>query len=180
MLEQHKSYCGDSISWQSDYTDYPSTTWSLTAYLNGPRNLAVSGSASGTGYEIFVTAAQTAALPPGTYTITEVVTSGASRATVSTITVELLQDPATLPAGYDNRSHVKKVFDAIKAVIENRATQAEEKITIAGRSLDRTPMKDLIVLYKQYESMVKAEEAAENISNNMGSGNSVYVRWGSN
>jgi hypothetical protein len=178
MLETNTSYIGDSLEWSSSYSDYPSSTWTLAVYFNGPRSLVVSGTADGSiGFSTFVSASQTAGLLAGQYKVVEVVTSGSRRATVSTTTFEFLSNPALTPAGTDARSHVRKVFEAIKAVIEGRATQAEENISIGGRSLSRTPLAELLKLYKQYEQMVRDEEASEKIAKGMSSGNSVYVRW---
>ena len=63
------------------------------------------------------------------------------------------------------RDHYRIVLDAINAVIEGRATQAEEEFSIAGRSLRRTPLKDLLGFKLQYERLLAASQEQEKIDN---------------
>ena len=52
----------------------------------------------------------------------------------------------------DLRSHAKKVVDAIEAVIENRATIDQQSMSIAGRSLSRMSIDDLLNFRNQYKN----------------------------
>lgn len=62
----------------------------------------------------------------------------------------------------DTRSHVKKVLDAIEAVIENRATKDQMSYSIAGRSLSKTPLPDLERLRDRYRYEYNMEVRAMN------------------
>lgn len=65
-------------------------------------------------------------------------------------------DPTAVEEGQDIRGHAQKVLDAIEAVIEKRATKDQESYTIAGRTLARTPIKDLLELRQKYKDEVKS------------------------
>ena len=48
--------------------------------------------------------------------------------------------------------HVRRVIDAIEAVIERRATKDQKSYSIDGRSLERTPIDELLLLRDRYRA----------------------------
>ena len=68
------------------------------------------------------------------------------------------------------------MLEAIQAVIESRATKDQEEYTIAGRSLKRTPLPELIKLLNFYETRVAGEQAAENLAKGTGRPRAIQVR----
>lgn len=66
--------------------------------------------------------------------------------------------------GHDTRSHVKKVLDALKAMIENKASKDQIYYMIEGRALSRIPPEDLLnwlgVYQKKYTDELNAEKRA--------------------
>ena len=52
----------------------------------------------------------------------------------------------------DVQSHARKVLSAIEAVIEGRASQDQMSYSIAGRSLSRMPIDDLLTLRDRYRA----------------------------
>ena len=66
--------------------------------------------------------------------------------------------------GHDTRSHVKKVLDALEAMIENKASKDQSYYMIEGRALTHIPPEDLLNwlgIYKQkYAEEVNAEKRA--------------------
>ena len=50
------------------------------------------------------------------------------------------------------QSHARKVLSAIEAVIEGRASQDQMSYSIAGRSLARMPIEDLLLFRDRYRS----------------------------
>lgn len=64
-------------------------------------------------------------------------------------------DPTAIEEGQDLRGHAQRVLDAIEAVIEKRATKDQESYTIAGRSLSKTPISELLKLRDAYKEEVK-------------------------
>jgi hypothetical protein len=58
----------------------------------------------------------------------------------------------------DTRSHTYKVLMAIRACIEGSATREDESYTIAGRSLARRSLKDLMELEQSYMKRYQQEQ----------------------
>lgn len=68
--------------------------------------------------------------------------------------------PALTSATGDIRSHARKVLDAINATIEKTATKEQQSYTVAGRSLARRSIDELLTLRDRYQRIVNQEEGA--------------------
>ncbi len=123
------------------------------------------------------TAATTAAYTAGDYQWQLVATLTTTRYTIALGRVVLLDNVAARIALYDNRSHAKKVLDAIEAVLEGRASRQDQAYSIAGRSLSLTPIPDLIKLRQIYKREYEGELATENINAGLGSGRKILTRF---
>ena len=77
----------------------------------------------------------------------------------------------------DVRSHAKKVLDAIEAVLENRASQDQMSYSIAGRSLSRMSIDDLMTFRNRYRAEYLREIKLARIKNKQASGNTIKVRF---
>jgi hypothetical protein len=75
------------------------------------------------------------------------------------------------------RSHAKTVFDSICAVIENRASMDQSSMSIAGRSLSRMSIDELLTFKDRYKAEWLKEVKMARIKNNQGSGNTIKVRF---
>lgn len=170
---------GDRWAWKrTDLTEYGSgytLSYELTAE-GGGTPVTLTAAFSGSDYIIEVGAATTAAYPPGTYRWVALITrdSDSERYRIGYGTVIVRPDPATSTA--DPRSHAKKVLDAINAVLETRATQDQMAYTINGRTLERTPIKDLLRLRDDYAKAVRDEMIVERVAKGLGTGNQIKVR----
>ena len=100
-----------------------------------------------------------------------------TRYTIAEGWITLLDNISGRTALYDNRSHAKKVLDAIEAVIEGRASQDQMSYSIAGRQLSRTPIPDLMRLRAMYKSEYDGEVATANIEAGLSSGNKIHTRF---
>ena len=78
------------------------------------------------------------------------------------------------------RSHAKIVLDAIEAVIENRANIDQSSMSIAGRSLSRMSIDDLLTFRARYKAEYLKEVKQARIKNGRGSGNTIKVNFGKN
>ena len=76
----------------------------------------------------------------------------------------------------DPRSDNKIILDAITAVIKGRATKDQESYSINGRSLSRTPLKDLMDMQSHYQALYNGELRKEAIKNGLGHGGKIRVR----
>lgn len=175
--EPTEAVSGDTWLWTRDLADYPAGTWTLTYYFkNRTQEFTIAATADGTTHVVAAAKATTAAYQPGEYHWTAVVDDGAERKTVERGTLIVLPDPAATGAGYDGRTHARKVLDAIEAVLENRATMDQEEYSIGGRSLKRTPVKDLMAMHEKYRALVNAEENRDAVANGRAPKNRMLVR----
>ncbi len=173
---------GDRWAWKRGdlAADYAVASYSLKYSLRllgtTATEIEITAAETGGEYVVEVPSATTAAYTAGTYAWQAYITrtSDSERVLVGTGTMKVVanRDIATT----DPRTHARKVLDAIEAVLESRATKDQEEYAIAGRSLRRTPIEDLLVLRDRYRADVRAEERAEKIKNGMQGGGRILVR----
>jgi hypothetical protein len=182
-IEPSQIVAGDRIAWKrTDLgTDYNPTSYALTysARLEdgGTTEIAITASESSLDYIVEVAAATSAAYTVGVYHWQAYITrsSDSERITIDNGTWEVLtnRDAATT----DPRSHVEKVIDAIEAVIEGRASQDQAGYSIAGRSLSRTPIPELLVLRDRYRAEYVRIQREESILNGLGHSGRILTRF---
>ncbi len=159
---------GDRWMWKrADLgADYPPASYSLKYSLRaegaGSTEIEINASESGADYVVEVASATTAGYTADTYAWQAYITrtSDSQRVLVDSGTVKIVANRDASTA--DPRTHAKIVLEAIEAVIESRASKDQEEYAINGRSLKRTPLKDLIMLRTTYRAEVAAETAAAN------------------
>ena len=159
--------------WTKTVPDYPATAWTLTywckqAATSGAK-FSIVATASGSDYSVSVAAATTAGYTADTYTWVAVVTSGSEAYEVDRGTFEILAK-YNADAALDDRSHARKVLEAIEAVIESRATVDQQEYTIGMRSLKRMTVEELMMFRDKYRAEVYAETAAERAANGQRTG----------
>jgi len=76
-----------------------------------------------------------------------------------------------------NPDHARNMLNAIEAVLEGRITADVESYSIAGRSITKIPVSELLVLRSKYKAEVQSQEAAENVSLGLGSGRKIKTRF---
>ena len=170
---------GDTIIWDVKIPDYPADEgWALSYYLkNATSNIgAINASADGADYTVTVTATASASYTIGDYHYQAFVTKGSERFTVDSGKITINKNFAD-SGNYDDRSHAKVVLEAVEAVIEGRASKDQESYTIAGRSLARTPIPDLMVLRDRYKAEGVREDRADRIKRGLGHSGRVKVRF---
>lgn len=161
---------GDSWSWSETAADYPGGTpgWSLSyVLLNAAarHQLLATWDAAARAHRFETAAAASAVVPAGLYTWTELAshTDGRRQALV-TGTVRILPDPLTADL-VDARSHARRMLDAIRACLEQRATSGDlDLVAIASGSAggNRSAQYDLAqlhVLHRFYTAQVAGEDA---------------------
>ena len=154
---------GDTWTWQRSFSDYPATDWTLgyTLFKSGTR-ITFTASASGSDHLVTLAAATTAGYTAGRYDWVAAVTKGAERYQVDSGVVQILPNVATISAGYDGRSHARKMLDAIEATLEGSATASELSLVQAALG-DRRMQHDpsaLRQLRRDYAAQVAAEDLA--------------------
>lgn len=173
---------GDTLDFTTTLADYPASAGWVLTYRLMPRTsgtaITIVGSASGDDHRTTATATTSATWTAGEYSWAAYVALGDERYTVDTGVVTLTPNLATATA-HDNRSAARIALDAVEAVIGNRATLDQEQYSIAGRSLQRTPMADLLRLRSALRIDVAREDAANRRKLGLDDGRRIYLRAGS-
>ena len=168
---------GDTWEWEFSDSDYPASTWTLTyALVDSNRKITITASADDDTHSVSVAMATTAAYVPGIYHFQAYVTDGTDRFKVDEGTVEVLPNFAAATA-YDNRSHVKKVLDALEALIEGKASKDKASYSIGGRSISHMSPAELIEWRDNYRAQYVREIRKERIAQGKAAGSTVKVRF---
>lgn len=137
--------------------EYPAPEWEISAILRGPTPIDLTATGDGDIHTFEAAAALTTTWPAGAYAVSIRATRAAEVVEVEAGEIEILADLAAVSTTHDPRGHARLVLDAIEAVIENRATKDQQSYTIGGRSLQRTPLGDLLNLRAHYRREVARE-----------------------
>ena len=183
----------NGYSLSSDFaftTDLATTTIGLGAAIEADANLSALVSVATNSTDVITLTAKTAGTPN---TITTTVTDGggtAAAATVANVTPNVYNERYLVWSGrikvladlesastHDGRTHVKKVLDAIEAVLENRASKEVLDSDIEGVQLRRIPHAELLEMREKYLSYYRQELAAESIKAGRQTGRMVLARF---
>jgi len=167
-------FSGDSIYFTESLSHY--ATWSISYRLVGPQAISLVATEEPSGiFTVSVSSSISAGYLPGLYSWSAIASLGTERVTLATGKLTVLPNPAAAAAG-DQRSHARKVLEAIEAVLERRATEDHLSYTIAGRSLSKIPHAELFDLRQKYRALVIAEERAERLAQGRSSSATIKVR----
>ncbi len=153
--------------------NYPAPEWDLELFMRGASSVDLSASADDDQHVLTATAAVTATWKPGRYRYELRAKRGDDTLSIETGELIIAPDLAAQGAGFDGRDHARKVLDAIEAVIEGRASIDQQSYTINNRSLQRTPIADLLKLRDRYRAEVQAKKSARR---GFGMGRTIKVR----
>ena len=143
---------GDRVQWKQSFSDFPASSFDLSYFLvNESNQIKIDASADGDDFLISVPATTTAGFNAGIYSFIARVDDGAGDIeTVDVGKIEILPDFEAATTGFDDRSHVKKVLDALEATILGKASLDQLSYSIAGRSISRLSPSELIEWRDQY------------------------------
>ncbi len=167
---------GDYWAWKrtSLSEEYPVASFSLKYkfhLISGTTasNFVINATESGNDY-IFASSS-TSSQTAGDYRWTAIVvrTSDQVEAILNEGYLTIVDDGA--------RSHVKIVLDSIEAVIEGRANMDQSSMSIAGRSLSRMSIDELMTFRDRYKTDWLKEVKMARIKNGMASGNTIGVKF---
>ena len=175
---------GDFWAWKKDNlaTDYPTADYSLSYEFNLIDGATASNftlTATESNDEYIISTSDTGSYTKGEYNWVSYITrtSDSARVKIAEGYIEIQDNYATTSASV--RSHAKIVLDAVKAVIENRATMDQSSMSIAGRSLSRMSIDELFTLKDRYQAEFDKEVKKAKIKNGQSSGNTVLTKFGS-
>ena len=156
---------GDTLDFTDVVADYPATAaWVLkyrlvprfTAPVQAPVELTAT-TVNTTDYRVQATPTATAAWTPGTYNWFRWVEKAGERQSLGSGSLTVQVNPATVAQGADIRSQAEAALDAINAVLANRATVDQQEMSIAGRSLKRMTVDELLKLREHFEGQVNKD-----------------------
>jgi hypothetical protein len=162
---------GDRWQWKRSLTDYPASTWTLSYSMHRlhatAAKISITAGADGDTHSVDVAAATTAAYTDGDYEWFAFVTDGTTRRLVDEGTIKVHAD-LEADAAVDRRGHWRIVLDAVQAVLQDRATKDQMAYSIAGRSISRMPVEDLIALESKAQAKVNSAERRDRSKNGLG------------
>lgn len=175
---------GDYLAWKNTslVSDYPVASYALTydASFKGTKIAitALEDAGPPEAYYVEVGGTVTADYTPGTYVWSAYITDSSDatkRIQVDYGTWTIKPNLAVSTA--DPRSHNEIILDALEATLESRATVDQASYSIAGRSLSRMDVNDLLRWKAIYTWRVKREIQLERIRNGQRPGNTIDVRF---
>ena len=173
---------GDFWAWKKDNlaTDYPTADYSLSYEFNLIDGATASNftlTATESNDEYIISTSDTGSYTKGEYNWVSYITrtSDSARVKMAEGYVEVQDNYATTSASV--RSHAKIVLDAVKAVIENRATMDQSSMSIAGRSLSRMSISELYELKDRSQEEYNAEVKKAAIKNGKSSRTTILTKF---
>lgn len=158
---------GDTVAWSRSFADYPASAgWSLHYKLVGPSaSYSVDATASGDAFAVTIPAATSVNYAPGNYSLQEYVSNDAGdRYTTGITPLAIAANLAAAPsAGMDTRSDAQQMLDSVNAVLKGRAGEAEQQVTINGRSIVYMPVADLLALRSRLLLQVQNERRSQGL-----------------
>ena len=113
----------------------------------------MTATAEGDDHVITIAPADSKTYPPGIYSYVARMENGVVEIySIDTGKIEILPDFAAATTGYDDRAHVKKVLDALEAVILGKASKDQLSYSIAGRSISRLSPSEIIEWRNTYRA----------------------------
>lgn len=165
--EPRNIVAGDTASWYLLLGNYPPPTWTLSYSLRGQGqgmyiNFSEVVSPDGQQHLIQILPAITINWIPGLYKFQSYVTNSITTDRITINWGEINIQPnlsADDPA--DPRSYVRRTRDILQAAMQGRLPQGMEHYSIGGRSISKIPLKELNMLWREYQGYVQQEEQAE-------------------
>jgi hypothetical protein len=182
--EPYQLQLGDRWVWKREdlSDDYPTNAYALSYEFNivdgsTHTNFTISATEVSDVYYVEVGSSTTANYTKGNYQWFAYITrsSDSERIMIDDGFLEVIDNYATTTS--DIRSHAKVVLDAIEAVIENRATIDQQSMSIAGRSLSRMSIDDLLNFRNQYKNEYLRELKKARVKNGSSSGSVIRVKF---
>jgi hypothetical protein len=167
---------GDTLTATVSRTAYPASEWVLTVYLsNATSAYSFEASTDGDNHLIEVSATSTGSWAPGLYQYAVTVfNDDGDTYTIERGSTTIL---SSLGSVSETRSLVKQTLDALEATLLGRATQDQLRYSIAGRSIDKIPVPDLLKLRDQFKAEYNQELQAEKIAKGLSTNNRILVRF---
>lgn len=169
---------GTTVKIEKSYPEYKASDgWTMFISLRGPGKYDFWAIGDGDNFVLELASGTTSSILPGEYWFEIYVERSGVRYAVETGNIKVLQALIYQNDNYDGRSEVKRILDAIESTLEGRATSDQLMYTIAGRSISKIPIPDLIQLRGVYKAEYLNELQTEQIKKGLGSGRKILARF---
>ena len=183
--EPNELVVGDYWVWKRDdlASDYPTDSYALTYEFHedsgggGSHKFTITATEANDTYYIEVPTTTTANYSVGDYIWGAYITRTSDSARIQIDEGKTTVSANLADTNADLRSHAKKVLDAIEAVIEGRATIDQSSFSLAGRSLSRMSIDELMTFRDRYHAEYLKEVRLARIKNKQGSGTTIKTRF---
>jgi len=183
MNEPKTIYAGDKIEWTESNSDYPASEgWTYKVRLiNSAGKIDIGSTADGDDHDVSIASTTSAAYTAGKYMLQPYYehTDG-TKEFQTQFEVEVIAD-ILLVNTYDYRSHAQTTLDAIEAMIESRASVAQQSIQIStplgGRSLQYLTFEELIKAKEYYTALVEGEKEKARVEAGLKPGGRYLVQF---
>ena len=176
-------YKGETVVWKrtdigADYAPSSySMVWEASLESDGSTRFSATVTESGTDYTFTLDNSSTASYTAGDYVwFLKVLQTSDSETLVIDSGKITVKDNYFATTG-DTRSHAKVMLDKIESILENRADADVSSYSIAGRSLNKLTVDELLRWRDYYRAEYKKEVAEFRTGNNEGSGRVVKVQF---
>ena len=149
---------GTTLKVLRSHSDFPASDgWTLTLVVNGPTSKSWTAIADNDAYLVTISSADsTQFLQAGKYYWKEYVSKAGERYEVASDVFDVTPDYSGLTAN-GAKTENERILEAITAKIEGRITSDAESYSIAGRSISKIPMADLMKYRAIYAQKVAQE-----------------------
>jgi hypothetical protein len=170
-----RALAGFDFDYSVKRDDYPVDKWQLSAVIRGPMAIDLVAAVQGESFVFSAPASTTTTWLPGEYWYSLRATNGTAVREMDSGRMTVSPDLAAMTEPYDGRSPAELALASIEAVLAKRATQDQQRYTINGRELWRTPIPELLKLRTFYAVQVSRERASKSGKNRFG--RPIYVKF---
>ncbi|MEZ9525713.1 hypothetical protein [Enterovibrio norvegicus] len=148
---------GLSVSFRVSFPLFPAAEWVATLHLISLNSkVDITAKPDGDAFVFSATAAESAEWAAGQYSALIRVSKGDDVHQPVSQRLTVLPNLAAMDS-HDPRTDAEKALDAIQATLASRATSDQLKLSFGGRSLEKTPLSDLLKLEARFIRKVNSE-----------------------
>lgn len=179
-IEPQQAVAGTNWKWKRSFSEFPASTWTLSYYfreVSGKYSFDITAINSEDVFVINLPFATTNDYAPGVYSGQGFVSYNTDKFIVYDNQLEVGTNFNLQGVGKDTRSHAQKVLEAIKGLLEGKFVEDASSYSIAGRSITKLDVQQLIDAKNYYESLVVMEIRNQRAKQGLQTGQVVRARF---
>ena len=174
-------YIGSTWAFEENVDEFSADDgWKLEYILtNASKNIKLESNSesSGNTFVFKIAGTTTSGYTTGDYSVAIFAVNGDDRRFISTGCAVTIRPNIAEGDADDSRSHIQKVLDSIEAVLEGKAASDVQSYSIAGRSISRYSIAELVKWRSTYKSMLAQECNATAVRSGKCSRNKIKVEF---